>query len=308
MMMRTFRQGFLIALTAVVMGGSLSAAEPLKALIVDGQNNHDWKSTTPSMKATLEATGRFKVDVATSPAKGASKDEWKAFHPEFSKYDVVVSNYNGEGWPASVNEALVDYVKNGGGLVIVHAANNAFESWPEYNDMIGLGWRDNKFGERVTIADNGEVVHTLKGQGPSSGHGPQHAYKVIIRDNEHPITKGLPTEWMHTNDELYHGQRGPARNMHVLASAYSDKAKGGTGANEPMLWVIPYGKGRVFTTLLGHVGGSNNGKTDTRAIRCLGFQTTLARGAEWAATGKVTLPAPTEFPSASEEKLAPEAK
>ena len=57
-------------------------------------------------------------------------------------------------------------------------------------------------------------------------------------------------------DELYHGQRGPAEHMHILATAYSDKAKGGTGTNEPMVWVIPYGKGRVFTTVLGHVGGA----------------------------------------------------
>ena len=117
------------------------------------------------------------------------------------------------------------------------------------------------------------------------------------RDTEHPITKGLPIEWLHAKDELYHGQRGPAKDMHILATAYSDRLKGGTGTNEPMLWVIPYGKGRVFTTVLGHVNGGDSG-----AIRCLGFQTILARGAEWAATGKVTLPVPAEFPSPTEEK------
>ena len=79
--------------------------------------------------------------------------------------------------------------------------------------------------------------------------------------------------------------------MQILATAYSDKAKGGTGTNEPMIWVIPYGKGRVFTTVLGHVGGA-----DAPAIRCVGFQTVVARGAEWAATGKVTLPIPDRLP------------
>jgi type 1 glutamine amidotransferase len=298
------RRKSLICLAALLgLSATGMAAEPLRLLIIDGQNNHDWKTMTPPMKSALEATGRFTVEVATTPPAKSPKAAWDAFHPDFTKYDAVVSNYNGEPWPDRINKSLVDYVKNGGGLVVVHAANNAFEGWPEWNQMIGLGWRGNSFGDRVTIDDKGEVVRTPKGQGPGSGHGPQHAYKIVIRDTEHPITKGLPTEWMHAKDELYHGQRGPAKDMHILATAYSDKSKDGTGTNEPMLWVIPFGKGRVFTTVLGHVGGGETG-----AIRCLGFQTTLARGAEWAATGKVTLPAPTEFPSATKEKLAPAGK
>ena len=75
--------------------------------------------------------------------------------------------------------------------------------------------------------------------------------------------------------------------MQVLATAYAAKDKGGTGTNEPMVWVIPYGKGRVFTTVMGHVSGKGD-----PAIRCIGFQTVMSRGSEWAATGKVTLPIP----------------
>ena len=185
--------------------------------------------------------------------------------------------------------------------MIVHAANNAFEDWPEWNKMIGLGWRNNRFGERLTIDEKGKVVRTPKGEGPGAGHGPQHAYKIVVRDQDHPITKGMPAEWMHAHDELYHGQRGPAEHMHILATAYSDKAKGGTGTNEPMIWVIPYGKGRVFTTVMGHVGGK-----DDPAIRCTGFQTVVVRGSEWAATGKVTLPIPDDFPTAREVRVSPE--
>jgi type 1 glutamine amidotransferase len=243
------------------------------------------------MKASLEATGRFAVDVATSPENKAPKSAWASFHPEFAKYDVVLSNYNGQPWPEDVQKSLVSYVENGGGLVVVHAANNAFESWPAWNRMIGLGWRNNTFGDRITLDDAGRVVRTPKGEGPGSGHGPQHEYKVVIRDPDHPVTKGMPAEWMHAKDELYHGQRGPAEHMHILASAYSAKDKGGTGTNEPMIWTIPFGKGRVFTTVLGHVGGP-----DAPAIQCVGFQTVVARGSEWAATGKVTLPIPANFP------------
>jgi type 1 glutamine amidotransferase len=295
------RRATLVALAALLLAGQAApgADEKLRLLIIDGQNNHNWKAMTPPMKASLEATGRFTVDVATTPDNKAPRDAWESFRPDFTKYDAVLSNYNGQPWPERVQKALEEYVANGGGLVIVHAANNAFENWPEWNKMIGLGWRNNKFGDRVTLDDAGKVVRTPAGEGPGSGHGPQHAYKIVVRDKDHPVTKGLPETWMHAQDELYHGQRGPARDMHILATAYSDKSKGGTGTNEPMIWVIPYGKGRVFTTLLGHVGGPN-----APAIQCVGFQTTVARGAEWAATGKVTLPIPKDFPTADQVSLS----
>ncbi len=276
---------------AASWAGSSPAAEPLKLLIIDGQNNHDWKAMTPPMKASLEKTGRFAVDVATTPDSRAPQAAWDSFRPEFSKYDVVLSNYNGQPWPEPVQKALEKYVADGGGLVVVHAANNAFEGWTEWNKMIGLGWRGPGFGDRLTLDDKGQVVRTPKGEGPGAGHGPQHPYKIVVRDAEHPVTQGMPHEWLHARDELYHGQRGPAADMHILATAYSDKAKGGTGTNEPMIWTIPYGKGRVFTTVMGHVGGG-----DLTSIQDPGFQTVVARGAEWAATGKVTLPIPADFP------------
>ena len=280
------------------LGASANAADTLRLLIVDGQNNHDWKAMTPPMKDALEKTGRFTVDVVTSPPNGAPKAAWDGFRPDFAKYDVVLSNYNGEMWPEPVRRSLESYVAGGGGLVVVHAANNAFEGWPEWNKMIGLGWRGNGFGPRVTLDDSGKVVRTPKGEGPGAGHGPQHEFKVVTRDAEHPITKGLPAEWMHGRDELYHGQRGPAEDMHILATAFSASEKGGTGTNEPMAWVIPYGKGRVFTLVMGHVGGG-----DATAIRCAGFQTLVARGAEWAGSGRVTLPVPDDFPGADAVSL-----
>jgi type 1 glutamine amidotransferase len=272
-------------------GRALGADDKIRVLIVDGQNNHNWRAMTPPMKAALEGSGRFTVDVATTPGPKAPRSAWDAFRPDFSKFDVVLSNYNGEPWPPEVREALESYVANGGGLAIIHAANNAFPDWAAFNQMIGLGWRAAKFGDRLTVDDGGKVVRTPKGEGPGSGHGPQHPFKVVVRNPDHPITRGMPAEWMHAKDELYHGQRGPAEHMEILATAYSAKDKGGTGTNEPMIWVIPYGKGRVFTTVMGHVGD------DTTAIRCAGFRTVMLRGTEWAATGRVTIPIPDDFPS-----------
>jgi type 1 glutamine amidotransferase len=292
----------LFAAWASIAGGAgfaSGAEDKVRVLIVDGQNNHNWRAMTPPMKAALEQSGRFTVDVATTPGPKSKPADWESFHPDFSKYDVVLSNYNGEPWPAEVRKTLEDYVANGGGLAIIHAANNAFPDWPAFNEMIGLGWRDPGFGDRVTVDEKGEVVRTPKGKGPGSGHGPPHAFAVVVRDAEHPITRGMPAEWMHAKDELYHGQRGPAKDMHILATAYSDKAKEGTGTNEPMIWVIPYGKGRVFTTVMGHAMGD-----DITAIRCVGFRTTMLRGTEWAATGKVTIPIPEDFPTASQVRLS----
>jgi len=290
-------------LACLATGRSAAAADKIRVLIVDGQNNHNWQAMTPPMKDGLVKSGKFTVDVVTTPEKKAPREAWKAFRPQFRKYDVVLSNYNGEDWPVEVQDALEAYVADGGGLSIIHAANNAFENWPAFNKMIGLGWRKNTFGDRVTVDDSGKVVRTSKGEGPGSGHGAILPYKVVVRDPDHPIMKGMPGEWMHAKDELYHGQRGPGENMEILATAYSDPSNKGTGTNEPMIWVIPYGKGRVFTTVLGHVGAKDG---DTTAIRDIGFKTVMLRGTEWAATGKVTIPIPDNFPTATESRVAPD--
>ena len=261
-------------------------AAPLGVLIVDGQNNHAWATTTPLLRAILEQDGRCKVDVATSPAKGSNLS---AFAPKFSDYQVVVSNYNGELWGEAMRDAFEKYVSGGGGFVAVHAANNSFPEWKAYNEMIGLGgWggRTEKSGPYLRLVEGKWAPDTTPGRGGS--HGKQHAFLVTTRDPAHPIMAGLPAKWMHAQDELYDRLRGPAQNVIVLASAFSDPATGGTGLDEPMLMAIAYGKGRVFHTALGH---------GVEAIGCVGFAVTFQRGTEWAATGQVTSGIPAEFPT-----------
>jgi type 1 glutamine amidotransferase len=283
------RRAIALSLAALLLSPALCRAEPpMKALIVDGQNNHGiWPKTTQMMKKYLEDSKLFAVDVATTAPKGTDD----SFKPDFSKYQVVISNYNGAPWPAETKEAFVKYVKGGGGFVVIHAANNAFGDWPEYNEMIGLGgWggRNEKSGPYVYLSDKGELVrNTEKGSG--GHHGPQHDFSVIVRDAEHPITKGMPREWLHVKDELYDKLRGPGEHMHILATAFADPQKGGSGRHEPMIFTLDYGQGRVFHTPMGHADYS---------MECVGFITTLLRGTEWAATGKVTQPIPSDFPTA----------
>jgi type 1 glutamine amidotransferase len=272
----------------LALESSAPAAEAAKinVLLIDGQNNHDWKATTPVIKEMLEKTGRFNVEVLTSPPKGAPAEQWAAFKPDFSKYGVVFSNYNGQPWPEEVNKAFEKYMENGGGLVVYHAANNAFTKWEAWTKGVGLLWQKAGDGDRVVLDDSGKVVRTPKGEGPGAGHGPQHPYECVVRDPEHPVTKGLPAKFMHVKDELYQGQRGPAENMYILVTAWADPAKKGTGAHEPLAWTVPWGKGRVFVNLLGHDG------TSVADPACTAL---MVRGTEWAATGAVTIPPPADL-------------
>jgi len=269
--------------------------EMVRVLIIDGQNNHDWEGTTKALRAILETTGRFKVSVSTTPSRKGAKSDWHEWRPSFKDHHVVAVNYNGQPWPARVNKAFMEFIHGGGGAVNVHASNNAFSNWKDWNRLIALGWRGANFGERVTVNDKtGAQIRTPKGEGPGAGHGPRHAFLVTVRDKAHPIMRGLPTWWKHAEDELYHGQRGPGADMQILSSAFSDRKKGGTGAHEPITWVVPHGKGNVVTTVLGHHW---SGQKDFASLYCVGFQTVFARACEWAGTGKVTLSKPGGFPN-----------
>ena len=341
--MKTFTSLFLLALLATACGEQKKESpkpEPVvkqKVLIIDGQNNHYiWPKTTRMMQDYLEETELFEVDIHRmdsvwlgikynenrpepytsfiekyplgNAAYAISHDPIKTsdFSMDFDKYDLVVTNLglDAASWPNATRKAFEDYMKNGGGLMVVHAANNAFGDWDEYNNMIGLGaWggRDASSGPYVYYNDTGEVVRDST-DGVCGSHGMEYEFELTTRASEHPIMKGLPTTWMHTQDELYERMRGPFKNATILATAYADVEKNappwdesvkGLGQHVPMLMTINYRKGRVFHTTLGHFDYS---------MECVGFITTLQRGAEWAATGKVTQKVPSDFPTA--EKTA----
>jgi uncharacterized protein len=310
--MDLFKRAFLFLSIALMAAGPSMAQNTMadrvplfkkgaiRVLILTGQNNHDWRSTTPVLRNMLLNTGRFDVRVNEEPTGMTSET--------LAIYDVVVLNYNGPRWGHTAEEALEDFVRSGKGLVGLHGANWAFSGlvvlgdnsvptvimeppWPAYKKMIGGVWSD---------------------QPPASGHAPRHKFVVKIVDPNSPITAGLP-KMFEADDELYHNMH-MVPGVHVLATAYDDpanksktpaRASAGkktqaatgsgkspnwphldnnpTGKDEPMLWTIRYGRGRTFFTTLGH---------DVKAMDMPGFSTTFARGVEWAATGKVKQPAP----------------
>jgi type 1 glutamine amidotransferase len=264
-----------LALAALLFGNAVLApaqapAGKLQALIITGQNGHDWRGATPVLRKILEDSGRFEVRVV---------EEFRGAGPEtLAPYDVVVLNYYEKKkpelrWGERAETALLHYVRGGKGVVVYHFSAAAFEGWTEYEKLCGANWR------------------------PGNGHhSARHDFKVEIKDANHPITRGMKPSFPQPNDELYANLKWqPEGTYHVLATAWDDhslyqgKARQpvpGAGLHQPMLWTVDYGKGRVFTTALGH---------DADAMKSAGFAATLARGTEWAATGQVTIPLPPEL-------------
>jgi hypothetical protein len=254
-------------LAIVISVGSLLAQAPpkVKVLILTGVNNHEWAATTPLLRQILEQTGRFEVRV-NEEVRGNGFET-------FAPYDVLLLNYNdmhhtaGPWWDDRARQAMLDFVRNGKGLVSYHSSNNAFRGWEEFDKLVGGTWREN------------------------SNHMPYHSYTVKIVDRENPITKGMPESFAET-DELYENLS-MQPNIHLLATAWDDPKncwkngkRCGTGKDEPMIWTLTYGTGRVFQTALGH---------DVKAMESPGFRLTLVRGTEWAATGGVTIPVPADL-------------
>jgi hypothetical protein len=287
----------LALLLAAMLTYPSHAAEPMiRVMILDGESSpwHDWKTSTPLLRSMLEETGLFTVDVVTAPPAGG---DFGTFNPEFTRYAAVVFNYDAPDgrWPDPLRKSFERYVEEGGGLVLVHAADNAFPGWAAFNEMAGIGgWRDRdrRAGPYWFLDADGKLT-SLDSPGPTGSHGRRLPFPITVRA-AHPITAGLPATWMHAGDELYAHLRGPGRNMTVLASAWSDPANQGTGRHEPQLLVVSYGEGRVFHTTLGH---------DVPALSSVDFIVTFQRGVEWAATGQVRQPVPADFPSQSAVSL-----
>ena len=227
----------------------------INVLIVDGFSNHDWKQTTKVVKSILETSGLFHISVSTSPST-PEDSSWKDWDPDFNNFDVVLLNCNNIQnkeirWPVQVEEKLELYVSSGGGLYILHSANNAFSHWHEYNDMIGLGWRKPEEGIALQVSDNGDLISIPVGEGKATYHGPRND-EVIQKFTEHPINKNFPDGWKTPDMELYKFARGPAKNLTVLSYAKDEE----TGINWPVEWVVQIKFASLGATLKPNRGNS----------------------------------------------------
>jgi len=240
---------------AVVLAAAVGAAAApgkLRVLLVSGQNNHDWRATTPALVKILEESGRFAVTVTNEPSKCTGKS--------FEECDVVVSNWtawpnvNRRPWNEEAQRAFLAFIRGGGGLAVFHAASTACQDWAEFRQLACATWAKGK-----------------------TGHGRRHSFRVAISEKAHPITAGM--EDFEIFDELWH-RMAVRPNVKVLCTAFSAKESGGSGAVEPVAMCTRLGAGRGFNLVLGH---------DVKAMSAPGWQALMLRGTEWAATGKVTI-------------------
>lgn len=299
-----------IALTTLMLAALMStrpsAAQelrdaPAKIMLLTGQSSiyHDWQKSSIVIERILADAGIFEIERVVTPAQGQSLDQ---FAPDWSAYDAVVLDYDGDAWPLATRQSFEDYMASGGGLVLIHAADNAFPEWHAFQQMAGVGgWRGRTeaAGPKLRWRDGQAVTDDSPG---TAMHPPQHDFQIVTRAPTHPVMNGLPDVWLQANDELYSQLRGPAENVTILATAQADESmRGATGEHEPMLMAIAYGDGRVFHTTLGHVAPRD--ELPVATLSSVGFIATLQRGTEWAATGQVTQAVPTDFPTASQVSL-----
>lgn len=254
---------------AAALAYSTLCAEPSRVLILSGANNHDWAQTTPAIKASLEVTGKFLVDV---------EDNVGTMKPDaFAPYAAIISNYNTYGknppketWSAETRKAFLDHIGKGRGLVIIHAGSSVFYDWPEFQTLACGTWKG------------------------GTNHGAIHIERVTFTDEKSPITEGLAPFWI--RDEFWQNIA-VAPGAESLATVTPDPASRGSGKPEEILFTTETGGGRGFALFLGH---------DTTTMKNTAWQTLLQRGTEWAATGKVTIPPASDWPATREgaERMA----
>jgi uncharacterized protein len=249
----------LLCMLAIVLLYTVHASgteHRLNVLLLTGKNNHEWQQTTPALQRILEESGRFTVTVLNDPSRCDAQF--------LAPYDAIVSNWTNfpdrdRVWGERSESAIVNFVRSGKGFVLFHAASATFPFWPDYRDMIGAGW-----GER-------------------SGHAPSRIFAVTVVDQDHPITR-IVGDFI-INDELWHGMD-TRPGVHVLCTAYSDTAGGGSGRKEPVAFSLGFGQGRCFNLALGH---------DVAAMMDPNWRLLLLRGTEWAATGEATISVPADI-------------
>jgi len=288
-------------LLAVRTGAADPGSAKIKVLIIDGVSNHNWKLNTKLLRGLLEPTGLFDVAVSTSPP-AADAPGWDTWRPKFSDYDVVLQTYNdikaGPQWPGEVKKSFVTYVQQGGGVFIYHSGNNAFPKWPEYNDIIGLGWRPVSYGTALQMSADGTITRLPPGQGRGTGHAPRG--EVLVHTlGDHPIHQGLPAAWKSPMLEVYYDARGAANNVQVISYGQDPKYK----EFWPLEWTVTYGQGRVYASSFGHVWSDESETKQPVDLLAADEQVLIVRAIQWLAKRPITIDVPQDFPTADRTSI-----
>ena len=293
-------------------GGVAETGAVTKVLVIEGASNHDWLRRIEILRSILSRDGSFQMDVTVVPQNTASP-EWAAWNPNFSSYDVVLSGYSdaagGAPWPAAVKTAFAAYVHNGGGFLGFHEANQAFTTWPQYQEIIGLAWHQASVGTAFTVNPDDSLLVHPPGSGLATGHGAR-ANTLVSRHGlptVHPIHAGLPNSWFAGDTEVVRFPRGldPLINQHVtiLSSAVDPEPPSGQPAlSHPVEWTVAYGTGRIYASTYGHIWSD---QTQPEGMRCAAFQETLVRALKWCAGKNPGVSVPSDFPSTTVASLRP---
>jgi type 1 glutamine amidotransferase len=247
-----WRSALVLGLVCVVASSFCAPAQAaqkpalIKALLITGDDvgAHPWREMSETTREILVKSGRFDVRVCEDPYILESENALKA-------YDVIVFTIFSRRvseLPEQAQQNLLNFVKGGKGFFVQHLASASFPKWEEFGKLCGRHW----------------VMGT-------SGHAARYVFKANVVNKEHPITAGLSD--FDVDDELYAKLQGIG-DINVLVSADSNWSH----KTEPLVFTLPYGKGRVVHNAFGH---------DRKALMTPNVQKIIARGVEWAATGKV---------------------
>ena len=229
-----------------------TSEKPIRVLILTGANNHAWKETTTAIQAIFATAPRYVVTVHEHP--------WEMKPADLANYDLLFSNWNTFGlnddqkhsheWNASMRQAFLDWIKNGGGFFVLHAGGCLFYDWADFQALTGGAWEKETF------------------------HPKRQRFVVHLADAKHPAMRGLSD--FETFDEPWQRIANRNPNRHVLATGVIPREQGGSGETEPFAFTTELGQGRCFNLVLGH---------DVEALSNPICRALILRGAEWAATG-----------------------
>ena len=130
---------------------------------------------------------------------------------------------------------LLSFVRDQGkGFIAAHHALTAFESWPEFGELLGARYDGHPWG-----STSGTIINEAP-DFPATRHFPP----TFAFDDEFYQPKSLSRDKLRVLLRLDVGKLPTNANVHV------------TNGDLPLVWAKTYGKGRVFYSALGHDAGT----------------------------------------------------